>query len=119
LRRRHDQPHLPHSNDSARDAAIVDREHKPADGTVIVFPADKRKWIDGWRFIKAARPDQTGVAPVKAPPPGEYLAVAVDYVEDGGWYDPEYLESMQRFARTVTAATGAASPVTLTVVLPQ
>jgi len=33
------------------------------------------------------------------PPPGEYLAVAVDYVQDGMWNDPEYLDSIRRHAQ--------------------
>ena len=35
--------------------------------------------------------------PPQAPPPrpGDYLAIAVDYVEDGTSNDPEYLESIR------------------------
>lgn len=30
---------------------------------------------------------------MKGLPPGEYLAVALDYVDEDAWNDPEYLES--------------------------
>ena len=35
-------------------------------------------------------------------PAGEYFAVAVEYVQDGIWNDPEYLDSIGRYARRFT-----------------
>jgi len=49
-------------------------------------------------------------------PAGEYLAIALDYVEDGAWNDPEYLESLRRDASTVTLAEGAVATAALKVV---
>ena len=45
--------------------------------------------------------------------PGDYLAVAVDYVEDGSWNDPEYLESLRRFSQRITLADAAGFTLTL------
>jgi hypothetical protein len=48
------------------------------------------------------RSDQKGRYQIKGLPPGEYLASAVDYVEDGAWNEPEYLDSLRQYARTLT-----------------
>src|SRR5262249_3167199 len=65
---------------------------RTADGTVIVFAPEPDKGIENSRFVRSARPDQQGQYQIKGLPPGEYLAVAVDYVQEGMWNDPEYLE---------------------------
>ena len=56
---------------------------------------------------------------VKGLPAGEYLAVAVDYVEEGMWNDPEYLESIRRYGQKVTLGDADARAVSLKVVTPQ
>jgi hypothetical protein len=74
------------------------------DGTVVVFPVRSDKWFEGSRFVRAARPDQRGRFQIKGLPPGEYLAVALDYVEEGAWNEPEYLESLRERAQRLTLA---------------
>jgi hypothetical protein len=54
---------------------------------------------------------------VKGLPAGEYLAIALEYIEDGAWHDPEYLESLRRDARTVTLAEGGTETVPLKVAI--
>ena len=66
-----------------------------ADGTVIVFSTESDKWSEDSRFVRSARPDQQGQYQIKGLPGGEYFAVAIDYVQDGTWNDPEYLESIR------------------------
>jgi hypothetical protein len=66
----------------------------------------------------SARPDQQGGWRIKGMPPGEYLAVAVDYIEDGQWNDPEFLESVQRYAQKVTLTDGGSQAVALRLVAP-
>jgi hypothetical protein len=73
-----------------------------ADGTVIVFSTESDKWSDASRFVRSARPDQQGKYQIKGLPPGEYLALAIDYVQDGMWNDPEYLESLRGRAQRFT-----------------
>ena len=98
---------------------LTNEKGVPIDGTMIVFAADSSKWFDGSRFIKAARPDQAGRAQLKGLPPGEYLAVAVDYIEDGAWQERDYLESMREHASKITVSEGATETVTLKVVPPR
>jgi len=95
-----------------------DRGAPIADGTVVVFGSNADTWTQG-RFIRATRPDQQGQWQIKGLPPGEFLAIAVDYVEDGQWNDPEYLESVRRYAQKVTLADAGAQTVSLRVVKPE
>ncbi len=88
------------------------------DGTVIVFASDAEKWSEDSRFVRSARPDQEGKYQIRGLPPGEYMAVAVDYVEDGMWNDPEYLESIRRYGQKITFGEADAQTVALTLVTP-
>jgi protocatechuate 3,4-dioxygenase beta subunit len=89
------------------------------DGTVLVFADDAQKWIEDSRFVRSARPDQQGKFEIKALPAGEYLAAAFDYVEDGSWNDPEYLESIRRYGQRIRLTDAASQTVTLKLVSPQ
>jgi len=44
--------------------------------------------------------------------------VAVDYVEDGQWNDPEYLETLRRYARKLTLTEADTRTVSLPVIKP-
>jgi len=46
-------------------------------------------------------------------PPGEYLLAAVEYVEQGQWLNPEYLESLRSRARKVTLEAGRKTEIEL------
>ena len=88
------------------------------DGTVIVFADDSSKWMENSRWVQTARPDQQGRYEIKGLPPGDYLAVAVSYVEDGSWNDPEYLGSLRRYAQMLTLTEGQSYSAALKVVTP-
>jgi len=55
---------------------------------VLVFDAATQKWFESSRRVRATRPDQDGQWQIKGLPNGEYLPIALDYVEDGAWNDP-------------------------------
>jgi hypothetical protein len=76
------------------------------DYTVIAFSPDKARWGAETRFIHAGRPDHAGRFRLTGLPPGEYLIAAVDYVETGQWFDPDYLASLGRTAVRVTLDPG-------------
>jgi protocatechuate 3,4-dioxygenase beta subunit len=77
-----------------------------ADGTVVVFSADRARWFDGTRFVRAVRPDQHGRYQITGLLPGDYLLAAVDYVEEGGWNEADFLESLRERAQKVAIAEG-------------
>jgi hypothetical protein len=87
------------------------------DYTVIVFSEDQQYWnLPFSRWVTGARPNQDGRFQVRNMPPGSYYAVAVDYVEQGGWGDPELLERLKLRARRFTLAEGATETLDLKLV---
>ncbi len=99
---------------------LTDAQNQPVhDATVVVFASDSAKWFEGSRSVKAARPDQQGQWRLKAMPPGEYLAVALEYVEDGSWNDPEYLESLRRYGTKITLTEAGSETVSLKITTPR
>jgi Carboxypeptidase regulatory-like domain len=80
---------------------LRDEKQKPAEGTVIVFADDTAKWRDGSRAIRATRPDQRGLFMFKGLPAGDYFLIALDYVLEGHWHDPEFLDGLKARAERV------------------
>jgi hypothetical protein len=99
---------------------LMDARNQPLrDATVLMFPSDADKWFETSRTIRATRPDQQGQWQVKGLPGGDYLAIALDYIEDGAWNDPEYLESLRSASQKVTIADGGSQTIALKVITPQ
>ncbi|HTM24247.1 MAG TPA: carboxypeptidase-like regulatory domain-containing protein [Vicinamibacterales bacterium] len=69
--------------------------------TVVAFSSDPQYWRAQSRQIQAVRTDQTGAYRLRNLPPGEYLMVATDDVEQGEWFDPAYLEQARAKATRV------------------
>jgi hypothetical protein len=92
-----------------------DRKQPVLDATVVIFPLDERLRGYQSRFIRAARPNQEGTFTVTAVPPGEYLAVALQALEDGQSGDPEFLASVEALGTRLTVEEGESETVTLTI----
>jgi hypothetical protein len=86
------------------------------DYTLIVFAADERRWAPESRFIASERPDQKGRVRVSGLPPGDYLMAAVEWVEEGQWLDPQFLERLRPLASKLTLEAGQTAAVQLKVV---
>jgi protocatechuate 3,4-dioxygenase beta subunit len=98
---------------------LVDANDLPlVDGTIVVFATDRAKWYESSPHVRAVRPDQQGRYRVGSLLPGEYFAVALDYVEQGIWNDPDYLESIRPLAQRVACGETAACTVSLKLVTP-
>ena len=64
--------------------------------SVVLFPEDAAQWVFPSRRVRMVRVDQTGIFRARSLPPGDrYLAVAVDYLEQGEFQDPVFLERMR------------------------
>ena len=96
-----------------------DKGAPTTDGTIVVFASEAEKWSEDSRFVRSARPDQQGKFQIKGLPAGEYLAVAVDYIEDGLWNDPEYLESIRRYGQRLRLAESDSQTLSLKLISPQ
>jgi hypothetical protein len=66
------------------------------DYTLVVFSDDPQRWtLPNSRYVAGARPDQEGRYQVRSLPPGGYYAIAVEYLAQGEWNDPEVLERLK------------------------
>jgi hypothetical protein len=86
---------------------------------VLVFAASAEKWFESSRSVKAGRPDQQGQWRIKGLAPGDYLGVALEYIEDGSWNDPEYLESLRAAAMKFTVGEGESQSLALKLTIPK
>jgi len=84
------------------------------DYTVVVFPVDDQKWtLAQNRWMASARPDQEGQFRLGNLPPGQYYAIAVEYVAQGEWQDPEWLARAAKTATKVAIEEGASKTLEL------
>jgi hypothetical protein len=98
---------------------VTDAKGEPTrDYTVVVFPEDSAKWAFPSRHVRTARADQDGLYKIRALP-GEvrYLAVAVDYLEEGEGGDTQFLERMRDHATSFTLGDGEAKSLDLKLVV--
>jgi carboxypeptidase family protein len=95
--------------------ALMDEKKQPADGTVVIFPEETSRWREDSRTVRAARPDQKGEFSIKGLPAGKYLIAAAEYVQDGQWYDPEFLADLRPRAQRLSLAEAESKRIDLTV----
>lgn len=77
------------------------------DYTVVIFSDDPQRWLlPSSRYVAGARPDQEGRFRIASLPAGSYQAVAVEYLAQGEWGDPEVLERLKREASSFTLGEG-------------
>ena len=88
------------------------------DATVLVFADDPERWASDSRTVRAVRLDQTGRYQIKGLPAGAYRAIALDYVEDGLWNDPEYLATLRPKAQPLTVVEASTQTIALKLVTP-
>jgi hypothetical protein len=77
--------------------------------TVVIFPADVRRWIGlGMPSARARNvaASTTGAFTINGLEPGEYLLVAVDDAEAGELQDPKFIQAVAPLATRVTLAAG-------------
>ena len=105
------------STSSGVAGSVSDDKGKPvADYAAIVFSEDPTKWGYMSRHVTMARPDQQGGFQAKNLPPGRYMAVAVEAVEEGQETDPEFLERLRSLATAFTLGEGEQRSVSLKIV---
>jgi hypothetical protein len=84
------------------------------DYTVVIFSETPEHWrLPMTRWVTGTRPDQDGRFKVQNLPAGNYLAVAVDYLAQGEWGDPEILDRLKSKAKRFTLGDGATQTLDL------
>jgi hypothetical protein len=97
--------------------SVTDTSAKPTrDYVVVAYSPDPGPWGYNSRYIRPIRPNQDGRFSVKGLPPGEYLVVALEYLEPGEEGDPEQLERWRPHATGVTLKDGESKQVDLRVI---
>jgi hypothetical protein len=100
---------------STLSGTVQDAKGQPVtDYVVVAFASDTRRWGPQTRFVRTARPDQSGGFKLTGLPPEDYLVVALEYLEPGEEGDPELLERLRPGAKSVTIKAGAATTIGLT-----
>ena len=81
----------------------------------MIFP-DKRREEPPLtaRYLRVARPDQQGRFETKGLPPGDYFAVAVESLEQGGQWDPAFRKQVEPSAKRFRLTEGLSSTIELT-----
>jgi hypothetical protein len=82
---------------------------------VVVFPQDRKRWGYLSRYVRMSRPNPDNQYRVQVPP-GEYFAIAVDFVEQGEWSEPDFLERVRERAVPFSLVEGEHKPLGLTLV---
>jgi carboxypeptidase family protein len=84
------------------------------DYTIVVFSDDPQKWTaPATRWVNGARPDQSGRYQLRNLPAGGYYAIAVDYIPQGEWGDPEVLDRLKAKATRFTLTEGESKTLDL------
>ena len=94
-------------------SVLYDRGKPSSAATILVFSEDSDHWVPGSRLVKTARPGADGAFTLRDLPAGTYRALARDYVEEGQWEDPKFLESVRDAGVRVVLADGGTESVTL------
>jgi hypothetical protein len=90
----------------------------PQDATVLFFAQNPDLRTTG-RFTGQGRPDQNGRYTVRNLPPGDYFAVATDYIDPNRrGNDPGYLEDLSRRATRLTLREGETRALDLKIIAP-
>ena len=93
---------------------VVDAKRQPVgDYSVAIVAADRAQWNFLSRYLAYCRPDQDGRFKATGLPPGEYLAIALDYIEPGAQTDPDFLERIQSRVTRFSLARGEAKTLDL------
>ena len=84
------------------------------DYTVVVFSESADLWrMPMTRWVSGTRPDQEGRFKLQNLPAGSYYAIAVDYLPQGEWGDPDLLDRLRPKAKRFTLSEGAAQTLDL------
>jgi hypothetical protein len=84
------------------------------DFTVVIFPEDRALWdVPSDRYLRWARSGKDGRYRAEGLPPGDYLAVAAESIEDPRTTGPEGLEALRAAATAVRLGDGERKVVPL------
>jgi hypothetical protein len=82
------------------DVTVSGADGKPAiESTVILLPSDPVRRVK--ELTKSAATDGTGHVKFTDVPPGNYLAFAWKQVDEGSWFDPDFLKRYEKNGESI------------------
>ena len=84
------------------------------DYVVIIQPADAKEPLVASRLTRLARPDTSGRFELRGLRPGRYVATAIETLEQGRQFAPEFREQLRRSAREFAVRDGETVALDLT-----
>jgi len=93
---------------------VTDSRGQPlTDYVVVIQSAEQKEPVVAARLIRVARPDTRGRFEVRNLRPGRYVATAIEALEQGRQYSPEFQKELRRGARDFTLKEGETIAVDL------
>jgi protocatechuate 3,4-dioxygenase beta subunit len=89
------------------------RGEQLTDYTVAIFPDQLPEGAMPARYTRVVRPDQQGRFETRGLPPGNYLAAAVESLEQGGHWDPAFRKHVEPTAKRFRLIEGQAATIDL------
>lgn len=86
------------------------------DYTVVMLPERMKEGAIASRYTRTVRPDQQGRFQARGLPPGDYIAAAVDSLEQGGHWDPAFRKQIEPTAKRFRLTEGQTATVDLQLV---
>jgi protocatechuate 3,4-dioxygenase beta subunit len=84
------------------------------DYTVVIFPDQLPEGMMPARYTRVVRPDQQGRFETRGLPPGNYLAAAIESLEQGGQWDPAFRKQIEPNAKRFRLTEGQTATIDLT-----
>jgi hypothetical protein len=81
--------------------------------STIAFAQDKERWKVTGRYQSMGRPDQDGRFKISGLPPSDYYIVALDKIDPGQMFDPEFLDTIRAKATPITIREGESRTIDL------
>jgi 5-hydroxyisourate hydrolase-like protein (transthyretin family) len=97
------------------NGTVVSEKQKPqANATVLLIPdAGRRRWYDSFR---TATTDISGRFVLDRIPPGDYVALSWEEVEEGTWMDPEFMKRYQQSGKHIHINEGGNPSLNITAI---
>ena len=93
---------------------VLDGRGRPlTDYAVVIQPEEPRSGVAATRYLRVARPDQSGSFRVTGLPPGRYAATAVEAFEQGRQFVPEVQVRLKDRAKTFSIDEGGTATLDL------
>ena len=95
-------------------AAVDAQKRTVPNARIVVFPEGEGGWSARSRFVKTTLAGPDGAYSIGSLLPGRYLACAVEWLDDGAWFDPDLLRGLRAGASPIQVEPGDRRTVMLT-----